>query len=184
MKKIITSAILATTLATSAFAASTSSAPAPGFLTFEFDTVLYQAATDTTTTAQSFIIGFQIDDKLRAGIMQENGATAHTTAAGAVTNSSYTATALNLEYAAYASTVDAIIGLNIGTLNTAAVGPAAAGAFLMTDIYAKTSYNASEHAYLDLKLGYRMLPIADPAAAPTFTSQNAPFIKVGLGIKF
>ena len=176
MKKILTSAILATTLLASSASAE--------FLTFEFDTTAYQAGSDTTTSAQSFTLGFKVDKNLRAGIMQETGSTKHTTAGGAVTNSSYTATALNLEYAAMEGSVNAIIGLNLGSLNTAAIGPAAAGSFLMTDIYAKTSYNASKTASLDLKLGYRMLPITDPAATPTFTNQNAPFVKIGVGIKF
>jgi len=178
LKKILTFAILATTLLASSASAE--------FLTFEFDTTAYQAGSDTTTTAQSFTLGFKIDKNLRAGIMQETGSTKHTLAVapGTVTTSSYTATALNLEYAAMQGSVNAIIGLNLGSLNTAAIGPAAAGAYLMTDIYAKTSYNASKTASLDLKLGYRMLPITDPAATPTFTNQNAPFLKIGVSVKF
>lgn len=178
MKKILTSALVAATLVSSASAE---------FLTFEFDTMPYMAGTNTKTTAQSFTLGFKVNDKLRAGIFQENGSTALTQ--GAVTTpAAYTATALNLEYSAMTGKVDAIVGLNLGTLNSlgAAAGTStiAAGAYMLSDIYAKASYNASKNAYLDLKLGYRMLPISDTGATPAFNNQNAPFLKVGVGVKF
>ena len=181
MKKILTSAVLAATLVTSASAE---------FLTFEFDAMPYMAGSKTTTTGQSFTLGFKVNDKLRAGIFQENGAITLSDK-GASKTGSYTATALNLEYSAYAKEVDAIIGMNIGSLNNQAIAlPAgsasiAAGSNLLTDLYAKVSYNASEHAFLNLKLGYRMVAITDATVATTaFDNQNAPFIKVGVGVKF
>ncbi len=179
MKKILSSAVLAATLVSSASAE---------FLTFEFDTMPYMSGTNTKTTAQTFTLGFKVNDTLRAGIMQENGSITLSQGAGA-TPGAYTATALNLEYSAYKSAVDAIIGLNTGSLNiptaiAAGTSTLAAGSYMMTDIYAKVNYNASKNAYLDLKMGYRMLPIGDTGATPAFTNQNAPFLKIGVGVKF
>ena len=147
----------------------------------------YMSGTNTETTAQSFTLCFKVNNNLRAGIFQENGTTQLTQAA-AQGSAAYTATALSLEYSAYKSVVDAIIGLNIGTLNSqgVAVGTStiAAGSYTLSDIYAKVSYNASKTAFLNLKMGYRMLPISDTGATSAFTSQNAPFFKIGVGVKF
>jgi len=179
LKKVLTSTLLVATLASSASAE---------LLTFEFDTMPYMSSTNTSTTAQAFTLGFKVNNTLRAGIFQENGSIA-LTQGGATKSGSYTATALNLEYSAYKSTVDAIIGFNTGSLivpTAIASGTStiAAGSYMMTDIYAKINYNASKNAYLDLKVGYRMLPIGDTGATPAFANQNAPFLKVGLGVKF
>jgi len=179
LKKILTASLLAATLVSSASAE---------LLTFEFDSSVYMGGTNVTTSAQAFTLGFKIDDALRAGIFQENGSMALTQGA-ANSSAAYTATALNLEYSAYSkSVVDAIIGLNIGSLNSqgAAAGTStiAAGSYIMTDIYAKVNYNATKNAFLDLKLGYRMLNIADTGATSAFDNQNTPFLKVGLGVKF
>ena len=181
MKKILSSALLAGALATGASAE---------LITFEFDTMPYMGGANSFTTANAFTIAFRVNDELRAGIMQETGNTALTQGAGATANAATNATALNLEYSAYKSAVDAIIGLNVGSLTTAGAASGTstitAGTYLLTDIYAKVAYNASKNAFLDLKLGYRMLPIADANAAggTDFSHQNAPFLKIGVGVKF
>ena len=179
MKKILTSALVATTLATSASAE---------LITFEFDTMPYMAGQSTKTVSQAFTLGFKVNNTLRAGIMQETGTTQLTQGAGSA-NADYTASALNLEYSAYRkSVVDAIVGLNIGALNTqgatAAASAIAPGAYMMTDIYVKANYSASKNTFLDLKLGYRVLPISDTGTASAFNNQNAPFLKIGVGVKF
>ena len=179
MKKVLTSAVMAAMVVSSASAE---------LVTFEFDTTPYMAGKSTASTANTFTLGFKVNDTIRAGIMQESGNTQLTQGA-AKANGAYNATALNLEYTALAkSAVDAIIGLNTGSLTTngvaAGTSAIAAGSYMMTDIYAKVNYNASKNAFLDLKLGYRMLPIQDTGAANAFDNQNAPFLKVGVGVKF
>ncbi len=178
MKKIISSVLLVSTLVSSASAE---------LLTFEFDTMPYMGGNNTETTANAFTLGFKVNDTLRAGIMQESGNTQLKQGA-ATANAAYTATALNLEYAAYQDVVDAIIGLNVGSLTSqgAAAGTStiAAGTYLLSDIYAKMAYNASKNASLNLKLGYRMLPITDTGVTSAFNNQNAPYLKVGVGVKF
>jgi len=155
-------------------------------LSFEFDTVIYQAGTNTTTSAQTYTIGFMVSKKFRAGFMQEYGFISHTPpATGVSTQNTYNALALNLEYAVLKSKVDAIIGFNIGSLNiqgtSAQINTAS---YTMTDIYTKVNYMASKKGYLNMKVGYRILPISDATPANTFLHQNTPFIKVGVGVKF
>ena len=183
MKKITASILLATALVSSASAE---------LLTFEFDTMPYMSSGQTSTTGTSFTLGFKVNDKLRAGIMQENG-NIQLTESGATTNGSYTASALNLEYAAVKGEYDAIIGLNIGSANLPAGVAAttnssvAASTTALTDIYAKATYNADKHAYLNLKLGYRMLPSltdSNAVGGTDFTDLNGAFLKLGVGVKF
>ena len=181
MKKILTSTLVAATLAVSVSAE---------FVTFEFDTMPYMAGQSTKTVSQAFTLGFKVNNTLRAGIMQETGTTQLTQGASN-DNADYTASALNLEYFAYKNVVDAIVGLNIGTLNTqgaaTTVPPAsvlAPGAYMMTDIYAKANYSTSKNVFLNLKLGYRVLPISDTGTASALKDQNAPFLKIGVGVKF
>jgi hypothetical protein len=159
-------------------------------VTFEYDFMpVYSAGSGISAVGQSFTLAFKVDDNLRAGMMHESMELT-TKADGTTQKGNVQIDALNLEFTALKATIKdkapVIIGLNLGSanLNTAIAGtaPIAATTEMLTDLYVKSEYSSGKHSYVGLKLGYRMLSLAEDNGE--FDHVNGLMLKVGVGARF
>ena len=197
MKKLLASVACFGVLATGAYAEEAVSVEGK-FINFEFASVAYgTAGTDATVAGTSFTLSFNLDDKIKVGVVQENlGLTL--TSQGVSATGAMTVSAINLDY----TMMDHLsTGVNIGSatvptaitatgVNTVPqIATIAASSTALSDIYVKGAYAVGKRGEINLSLAYRMVSIGDTAAVTAtdgaaFDNLNGVVAKVGFSVGF
>jgi len=196
MKKIIASVISVGLLGSSVLAEDIVTKKDKKFINFEFSTLAYgSAGSSTTLSGNAFVLSFNLDDKIKVGVLQENlGITLKND--GATATGSMQVNAINLDY----QIADKLsTGINVGNVTiptsltatgtTPKTATIAASSVPLSEIYVKGTYIIGSKGALNASIGYRMVSIADSAAVSAtdgvdFDNMNGIIAKVGFSVGF